>query len=142
MKKFLVITFIFITLFSPAFALFGKNKDKPVLILSSYDPRTTSYDEKIENYTVYKSGSRIYFMIYSKKGFKSQYLKYQIVKQDDNAHEGGYSRVRGQVVKINDPNQYIDYFVLNTPGKYFLQVFDITNLSQWLAIGAFRVVNE
>ena len=144
MKKFLIhlfLIFIISSCCSSANAFFHK-KEKPQLFLSSYDPKETSYEQKIENYSVFRVNSRIYFLIYSKEGFKSEYLKYQIVHQDDNAHEGGYNRIKNETVKTKDKHVYVDYFIITTPGKYFIQVFDITNLHQWLAIGAFRVVEN
>ena len=48
----------------------------------------------IKSFDVFGINKRIYFLIYTPEGFKSDYIKYQIVKQDDNAHVGGYSRVR------------------------------------------------
>ena len=89
---------------------------------------------------VFKTNERIYFQINVPKGFKSQYIKYQIVKQDDNAHMGGYTRIRNITVKVNSKHSYSDYFVLSQKGKYYIQVFDIENLQQWLAIGSFLVI--
>ena len=140
MKKILII-FLFLTcLLAPVFA-WGK-KQKPVLLLSPYDPRISNYDTKLEQANVFKKGEKIYFMIYNPKGFESQYIKYQIIRQDDNAFEGGYKRERNVTIRVNDKNKYVDYFVLNRVGKYYIQIFDITNLQQWLAINAFMVVDE
>ena len=71
---------------------------------------------------------------------RSDYIKYQIVKQDDNAHVAGYTRIRNITCRVKNKNYYSDYFILFEEGKYFLQVFDIQNLHQWLVIGGFRVV--
>lgn len=142
MKK-LLIFFLFLFLTSPSYALWGKKKEAPVLFLSAYDPKTSSeFDRQLENHSVFRTGQRIYFLIYTKEGFSSDYIKYQIVKQDDNAHVGGYSRIRNITRRVSDKNSYVDYFVLSQPGKYIIQIFDITNLHHWLAVGQFRVVNE
>jgi len=140
MKKFLIITLILFVVNLPAYS--WHKKEKPTLILSSYDPRQLSYDEKIEPVSIFKTNERIYFMIYNPEGFKSDYIKYQIIKQEDNAHVGGFTRERNVTCRLNNKNQYIDYFVLPRKGKYFIQIFDITNLNQWLTIGAFRVTDE
>ena len=122
--------------------LFDK-KAKPELFLTPYDPRIVSnYDEKIEPINVFKTRERIYFSVYNQKGFKSDYIKYQIVKQDDNAHVGGYSRVMNKTVRVSNKNYYVDYFVINRSGKYFIQIFDIENLNQWVVMGAFAVLDE
>ncbi len=141
MKKIIIVLFLYILVVSPSFA--WKKKENPVLILSNHDPRTeTAVDEKLENQSVFPVNSRIYFLIYTKEGFKSDYIKYQIVKQDDKAHMGGFSRIRNITKRVDNKNMYVDYFVISQPGKYFIQVFDIENLHQWLAIGAFIVADE
>ena len=89
---------------------------------------------------IFHIGEKIYFLAYTPEGFKSDYIKYQLVKQADEAHVGGYSRVRNVTCRIRNKNYYSDYFILYEAGKYYLQVFDIQNLHQWVVIGEFRVV--
>ena len=131
-------------LFAPncSAGLFKKDAP-PELFLTPYDPRKpVGYDVKIEPVNVFRVGDRIYFSIYTKKGFNSDYIKYQIVKQNDNAHMGGYSRIMNKTVRVQDKNYYVDYFVLNLKGKYFIQIFNLDNLHHWIAMGAFAVVDE
>ena len=147
MKKKLVLFFLFLAFFSlslsEANAWPWNNKEKPILIITDKNPKGEfGYDEKIINYEVFKKNQRIYFLIYNPKGFESNFIKYQIVKQDDKAHVGGYTRIRNITKRINDKYYYSDYIVLSEAGKYYLQIFDITNLHQWLAIGAFGVKDE
>lgn len=137
---YLLLTFIFLN--SAVFA-WGFKKNKPVLIMSPTDPTVSvSYDEQLYNYEVFKPNTRIYFYIYNPKGFKSNFVKYQIVKQDDKAHVGGYSRIRNITKRLNNKKEFSDYFTLSEKGKYYLQIFDITNLHQWVAITSFGVVDE
>ena len=141
-KKLLIIA-LFLLFANPCFAFFWDKKEKPSLFLSSKDPRIEiSADKPLSNEGVFKLGDRIYFLIYNPEGFKSDYIKYQIVKQDDKAHVGGYTRIRNITKRVNDKNYYVDYFVLSETGKYIIQIFDITNLHHWLAITKFLVVNE
>ena len=146
MNKKLSFILIFIMLFFLTFPCFSwgfKKKFEPTLIMTQNDPRLgVSYDEKIPVYEVFKTNQRIYFIIHNPNGFKSNFIKYQIVKQDDKAHVGGYTRIRNITKRISDKYQFIDYFTLSQAGKYYLQVFDITNLHHWLAITSFGVVNE
>ncbi len=124
-------------------AAYAKKQNKPVIIMSSYDPTVVeAYNNTITSHNIFAVNSRIYFTIYNPKGFKSDYIKYQIIKQDDNAHIGGYTRIRNLTKKVNDKYSYTDYFVLASKGKYYIQVFDITNLHQWLAIDEFRVIDD
>ena len=136
MKKLsLIILFIFLVSM-PVFA-WGK-KYKPVLILS--DSLSSISNNEAKN--VFGTNRRIYFSISNPKGFKSDYIKYQIVKQEDNAHIGGLSRVRNVTCREKNKNSYTDYFIVTQKGKYFIQIFDITNLQQWLAIEGFIVIDE
>ena len=96
-----VFLLILIFLAQASYAGIFKKDPKPVLYLTPYDPRVqTSFDEKIEPINVFRVGDRIYFSVYTKKGFKSDFIKYQIVKQDDAAHIGGYSRVMNKTVRV------------------------------------------
>ena len=144
MKKitvFLFLIFIFLSFSSDAFSF--KRKEKASLYLTATDPRVQTYtSDRNEPINVFRKGDRIYFSVLNPKGFKSKYIKYQIIKQDDNAHIGGYSRVMNKTVMIQNKNYYIDYFTINSKGKYFIQIFDIENLHQWIVMGAFAVLDE
>lgn len=142
MKKLLIIFLLFVFAL-PCFAFLGKKKEKPLLLFSSINPQISiGFDETIKNEDVFQVGKRIYFLVYVPEGFESEYIKYQIIKQDDKAHIGGYSRVGAAVKRIKDKNYYIDYIVLSQAGKYALQIFDITNLHHWIVYGHFVVINE
>lgn len=143
MKKYLIILLGICLIQSACYAFGFKKKQKPVLFLSPISPQIElEKSGTIKSFDVFKKDNKIYFLIYTPFGFKSDYIKYQIVKQDDNAHVGGYSRVRNITRRVNDKNTYIDYFVLSESGKYYLQIFDITNLHQWIAIASFKVIDE
>ncbi len=143
MKKLSSLLLIFFVLFVTQTAFGWGDKNKSSLYISATNPMEDSnYETEIQSHSVFKINSRIYFLIYNPKGFKSNYIKYQIVKQDDKAHIGGYTRARNKTVRLKNKNYYCDYFVLSETGKYFLQVFDITDLNTELAVGAFRVVDE
>lgn len=139
MKKLFLYLLIINFLFLPSFA----NKTKAVLYMSSYNPEvkdiTKPYLEK-ERY--FKKGQKIYFLINNPAGFKSKYIKYQIIKQDDNAHVGGFTRIKNTTVQTENKNSYSDYFVIWQKGKYFLQIFDITDLNHWVTIEGFIVADN
>ena len=137
-KSFLVLLLILFT-FCPCYA-WGK-KAKPLLYFGiSQEEIEKNLIEKNKQQNIFHIGEKIYFLAYTPEGFKSDYIKYQLVKQADEAHVGGYSRVRNVTCRIRNKNYYSDYFILYEAGKYYLQVFDIQNLHQWVVIGEFRVV--
>ena len=137
--KFLIV--LISLLFASSLAFPWKKKEQPSLYLTPSDPRSDyNYEEKVKSHSVFEVGKRIYFYVYTPEGFSSDYIKYQIVKQDDNAHVGGYTRVRNITRRVKNKHYYLDYFVLNEKGKYILQIFNIDNLHQWITYGEFRVV--
>ena len=141
-NRFLVLLIV-ILLIPSSYGFFWKKKEKPSLFLSPYDPRKEiAYEKPLSNHAVFKRLDRIYFLVYVPEGFKSDFIKYQIVKQDDKAHVGGFTRIRNKTCRVSDKNYYIDYFVIQDAGKYIIQIFDIENLHQWITYGHFRVVNE
>ncbi len=138
MKKLLLVFLMFSFLICPCFA-WGK-KPKALLYFAKTEDllEKSIFDDKKTG--IFKIGEKIYFLAYTPLGFKSDYIKYQVVKQDDNAHVGGYSRIRNVTCRVKNKNYYSDYFILYEAGKYYLQIFDIENLNQWIVIGEFRVV--
>lgn len=141
-KKILIIVILFL-LMSSSYAAFWKKKEKPSLFLSSDNPKIKIISqEALSDESIFKKQSRIYFLVYVPEGFNSDYIKYQIIKQDDKAHVGGYSRIRNKVCKVKDKNYYTDYFVIQDAGKYVLQIFNIENQHHWITYGHFRVVDE
>lgn len=140
LSSFLLIVFLLV--FSQGCFAWAK-KQKASLYITSTNPfDDKNYDVQIQKDSVFKVNSRIYFLVYEPNGFKSNYVKYQIVKQDDNAFVGGYTRIRNKTVRLKNKNYYTDYFVLSECGKYFLQIFDVVDLNKEVVMGAFRVVDE
>lgn len=142
--KISLICFLFFGIFQIAFSFeLFKKKAKPVLFLSNSEQNLEKEIlENVHGTDVFEVNERIYFLVYVPDGFKSDYIKYQIVKQDDKAHVAGYSRVRNKTCRLKNSKYYEDYFVLSEAGKYFIQIFDITNLNQWVAFGGFLVVSK
>lgn len=143
MRKSLILFFSLIFLTLSANAWFWNKKGEVLLFLTPYNPKAKIInEEKLETHDVFKIGQRIYFLVYTQDGFKSNYIKYQIIKQENNAHIGGYSRIRNVIKRVSDKNYYIDYFTLSESGKYAIQIFDIENLHHWITYAHFLVENE
>lgn len=98
-------------------------------------------DYEARSANVFNLNQRIFFNIHMPDGFKSDYVKYQVIKQADEAHLGGFTKIITVTKRLNNKNDFSDYFVLSKCGKYFLQVFDIVDLNKWLSIVEFRVVD-
>ncbi len=145
MKKTFLLIFIFfgiLCFINPVYSFSFKKKEKPYIVLSSADLNREENLKKATLNSVFRINERIYFYVYTPDGFKSDYIKYQIVKQDDNAHVQGFTRIRNITKRVKNKNKFVDYVVLSQKGKYFIQVFDIENLHQWIAIAGFLVVDD
>ena len=141
MRK-IFLTLLILTSLS-AFGFGFKKKEEVVVVLTSKNPaEISSIDEKIVPQYVFKTNSRIYFMVSNPNGFKSDYIKYQVVKQNANIDVGGYNRVRNITARVRSKNYFSSYFTLSESGKYIIQIFDIENLQQWLVNLAFQVIDE
>ncbi len=141
MKKIISFLLLFAFLFPQAFA-FKKKKQKTSLILTSFNPLVyNGFDTKIQENRYFKAGDKIYFLIQNPNGFESNYIKYQVIKQDDNAHIGGYSRILNKTEKLKNKEYFSDYFVLYQKGKYYLQVFDIKDTNHWLNLEGFMIID-
>jgi len=141
--KAVLVLILFLYTLLPSSASWFSKKQQTSVFLTSYNPLTqTNYDTVIKSQDFFKINTRIYFQVFNPNGFKSDYIKFQIVKQDDNAHTGGYTRIQNKTKRVKDKNYFCDYFVLSEAGKYFIQIFDIENLQHWLVLAHFRVVGD
>ena len=86
MKKVFLVVILSLLVSGICFA-WGK-KQKPLLYLgNSLEEIEKSILNSSDKNNVFLTGNKIFFLVYTPFGFKSDYIKYQIVKQDDNAHD-------------------------------------------------------
>ena len=134
MKKLLVIfTLIFL-----CFGLCACDKRKPGILFNS-EPITQ--DNLLHASRSFEAGKRIYYLFYSPKKIESEFIRIQVGKTGDNVAKGGYTIIWSSDYRIMKQNvfYYYNHFVLNQPGRYVMQVFDINNLSIPLAWNYFYV---
>ena len=87
-------------------------------------------------------GEPIYWLFMSKKKIEASFLGIQVVSA---AHKSGFMTITGIVyshdyrVNRDNPFYYTDYFVIHSPGHYYLQVFDKNQRIKPLAVGDFYV---
>jgi len=121
MKHLVIILIVILAFCAPAFAWFSK-KDKPVIIFRSKPITETNV---MAQESEFKSGERIYYLITMPKMQYSRKLYLQVVKIDNAIGYAGFNLVWTRDVKLKDEyvTYYTDYFVLNSPGMYRLQVY-------------------
>ena len=99
--------------------------------------------ETAGNYTrTFNRGEKIYWLFMSKKPIKAQFIEVQVVSA---VHKTGLTTISGIVythdyrIDKDNPHYYTDYFVIHTPGHYYMQVFDRNKLHKPLTIADFSV---
>ena len=88
-----------------------------------------------------ESGKRIYYLFYTPKKIKAEFIRIQVFKAGDNVAVGGYSIIFTQEKRVMKQNMYYYYdnFTLHQPGKYVMQVFDVNDITKPLAWNYFFV---
>lgn len=89
----------------------------------------------------FEVGQRIYYLFYTPKKIKTEFIRVQVFKASSNTHLGGYSIVWSCDYRIMKQNMYYYYnnFVLHSAGRYVMQIFSVDNLSEPLAWNYFYV---
>ena len=93
--------------------------------------------------TVFKAGEKIYYMIYIPKGFQDDFIRIQLIKQNDKVPIGGYTvRYTQDVdVPLNSTTYYNDV-TISEKGVYIMQVAEMNNFNKALVYGSFRVEDD
>ena len=82
----------------------------------------------------FEKGQRIYYAIVKPDGFKDDAIKIEIIKKNTKVSNFGYSIAYADNLPIdNTKNYYRDYFVMNSSGLYFMQVFELRRPDKCLA---------
>ena len=99
--------------------------------------------ETAQNYTRnFQRGEKIYWLFMSKKPIKAKYIGIQVVSTN---HKTGWATVSGIVyshdyrINKDSPHYYTDYFVIHSPGHYYMQIFDKNKLVKPITIADFYV---
>lgn len=99
--------------------------------------------ETANNYSrKFERGKKIYWLFMSKKDIKAQFIRVQVLRAN---HKTGFATISGIVytheyrINRDTPHYFTDYFVMHTPGHYYVQIFDMNQLYKPLVIGDFYV---
>lgn len=137
MKKILK-NFMFLTIFLIClFILCGCDREKPGILFSSTPfSKELGYKEQ----SIYKTGEKIYYLLYKPKGFETRLLKVQVFRKDDGADEFfGYEYLYNKTVELKDRKFYTDYFIINRKGFYVFQAFEFTNTLKPVILGIVKI---
>ena len=79
----------------------------------------------------FKAGEKVYYILINEEGFKDDYIRVQLVKKEQKTNHWGYKIYWSKDYEIDTSLKYFsDYFVINEPGYYFMQIFSFDDFSQ------------
>lgn len=89
----------------------------------------------------FDKGTKIYYLFFSKKRLKNDYIRVQLFKINDKVARGGAEMLRVKEYRLMKDEVYYqtDYFVLHQSGRFVVQIFDPENVNLPLAVGEFKV---
>ncbi len=122
---------LFLTILTLSLFVLTGCSDKAFILMKSV-PLTSDnaqfYEQRFEK------GQRIYYAIVKPDGFKDDAIKIEIIKKNTKVSNFGYSIAYADNLPIdNTKNYYRDYFVMNSSGLYFMQVFELRRPDKCLA---------
>jgi len=119
----------------------GCNKKDDAVILFNQQPITK--ETILNNSKEFLVGRRIYYIILVKKPLKTEQIRVQILKKDQNTTVAGVKIQYAEDFRLYKDQVYYynDYVVLHEPGFYIMQIFSKDNMKKPLAISDFYVRN-
>lgn len=128
---------LWILLFFCCLFLCGCKKDQPLLFFNSQPITSQTINHPGRNFS---ANQPIYYILIVPKGFKNDYIRAQIVKKDEKTAHWGYKIYQSKDFRIDrTKNYFINSFVLNEPGYYFMQIFPFNNFDVPIARNDFWV---
>lgn len=90
---------------------------------------------------IFSPEKRIYYLFIAPKRMSNKYIRVQVFKFNDKDAGGGAEVLRTMDFRLMKDQRYYhsDYFVLNSKGRYVLQVFSMNDLQRPLAFNDFYV---
>ena len=136
-KSFLNFILLFFVLFFGVCQLSVYAKAKSVILFNKEPINTTTIQASTN---LFELGDTTHYVLYVPKGFKSPYLRMQIVKKDTKTMNWGYSINRAQNIKIDtSKNYYIDSVKMSQPGFYIVSFYYLNDLVHPISRANFTV---
>jgi len=112
-------------------------RQKPFIL---FCPLPINQDTISSATNMFKAGDKIYYMIYTPKGFQDDCIRIQLIKQDDKVPIGGYTVMYTQDVDVPlNATTYSNDITIPGKGIYIMQVAEMNNFRKALMYGSFRV---
>lgn len=133
MKKIFLTLVLFAIMFSAAAC-----SDKPGILFNKY-PITK--DTVMDYNNIFKTNTRIYYLVLLPKPVHSRYIYIQIIKKDNDEYRLGYKMYYGNTVRLKDEqvSYYDDYIVIPQKGAYVMKIYSKDNPQKVLTMSQFFV---
>lgn len=132
MKKVLWLILLFFCIF-----LSGCKDNRPLLFFNAQPITPQTINHPGRNFA---ANQPIHYILIVPKGFKNDYICVQIVKKEEKTAHWGYKIYQSKDFHIDtSKNYFINYFVINEPGYYFMQIFPFDNFDIPIARNDFWV---
>lgn len=109
------------------FAIFlsGCKKDQPLLFFNTQPITRETVSHPSRNFAL---GEPVHYILIVPKGFKSEYLRVQLVKKEEKTNHWGYKIYQSKDYHIDTSKKYyIGKVVPGEKGYYFMQIFQFGN---------------
>lgn len=111
--------------------------DKPLLFFNTQPITQATINQPARHFRV---GEPVHYALINPKGFKSDYIRVQVIKKEEKTAHWGYSIYWAKDYKIDSTQDtYINYVVINRPGYYFMQIYGFNDFDRVIARNDFWV---
>ena len=121
------------------FFLTGCREKERANIIFNADPITK--ETVMHPSTTFAEGQRIYYLFFTPKKLKTEFIRVQVFTAGDTINRGGYKIYWTNDYRIMKQNMYYYYnnFTIHKKGRYVMQIFGIDDLGKPLAFNEFFV---
>lgn len=89
---------------------------------------------------LFEAEDTIHYVLLMPNGFKSPYLRMQIIKKNTKTQNWGFDVYRGENIKVDDSKKfYIDKIKLSQPGFYIVSFYYLSDLVHPITRATFTV---
>lgn len=121
---------------SVVLATFGCG-DKPLLLFNAQPITSATINNPARFFRV---GEPVHYILINPKGFKSDYIRVQVVKKEEKTEHWGYKIYWAKDYKIDSSkDNYVNYVVINKAGYYFMQIYGFNDFDRVIARNDFWV---
>lgn len=115
----------------------GCSKTKPVILFNKEPINQTTVQAATNQFEL---GETTHYVLFNPQGFKSPYLRMQIIKKNTQTQNWGFDLYRAQDIKVDDTKKfYIDSVKMSQRGFYIVSFYYLSDIVHPIARATFTV---